>query len=64
MKIPKQLLADFYLALLAIPLHSTFRLVHEPLYAQLRHSLAKELGEDEETVQRVFERMATEDKLF
>jgi len=64
MKNHKQLLADFYLALLAIPLHSKFRIDNQHLYAGLRHSLAKELNEDEGTVQRIFERMATEDKLY
>jgi hypothetical protein len=58
----KQLLADFYLKLLSIPLHSIFRDTHMHLYAGLRHSLAKELGENEETVQRIFERMAQEDR--
>ena len=57
----KTLLADFYLKLLAIPVHSKFRITHQHLYAGLRHSLAKELGEDEEVVQRIFERMAEED---
>lgn len=62
MKNRKQLLADFYLALLAIPHHDMFRIVHAHLYAELRHSLAKELGEDEETIQNIFERMAKEDE--
>lgn len=62
MKNHKQLLMDFYLALLNVPHHAKFRTDHMHLYAGLRHSLAKELGETEETVQRIFERMAAEDK--
>jgi hypothetical protein len=62
MKNHKQLLSDFYLKLLAIPLHSKFRINNQHLYAGLRHSLAKELNEDEETIQRIFERMAMEDR--
>lgn len=58
----KQLLADFYLDLLAIPAHDAFRTTHMHLYAGLRHSLAKELGSDEETVQNIFESMASEDR--
>lgn len=60
----KQLLMDFYLAFLSIPHYDKFRVDHMHLYASLRHSLAKELGETEETVQRIFERMAGEDKYF
>ena len=62
MKNRKQLLADFYLELLAIPLHDPFRTKHMHLYAGIRHSIAKELGEKEEQVQSIFERMAEEDK--
>lgn len=58
----KQLLADFYLALLAIPLGSKFRILNDRLYAEVRDTLAAELGEDIETIQNIFERMAQEDK--
>ena len=64
MKNYKQMLGDFYLKLLAIPSHSQFRTNNQHLYAGLRHSLAKELNENEETVQRIFERMAEEDKKY
>ena len=57
----KQLLMDFYLAILSIHPEEPFRTNHMHLYAGLRQSLAKELDEDEETVQRIFERMAMED---
>lgn len=60
MKNHKQLLADFYLELLAIPSTDKFRL-HQDLYAIIRYCLADELGEDEETIQNIFERMAAED---
>lgn len=62
MKNHKQLIADFYLALLAIPLHDPFRIKHQHLYAGLRHSIAKELDEKEESIQRIFEKMVLEDK--
>lgn len=58
----KQLLSDFYLALLAEPATSLFRLMHQPLYAATRNALAQEINETPETVQRIFERMAQEDK--
>lgn len=61
MKTNKQLLADFYLSLLAIPVSDPFRHKHKHLYAWLRHSLALELGEKEESIQRIFEKMALED---
>jgi len=57
----KQVLADFYLDLLAIPYNDIFRTTHMHLYASVRHSLAEELGENEENVQRIFECMAAED---
>jgi hypothetical protein len=57
----KQLLADFYLALLAIPPTDKFRALSQSLYANVLHCLAAEIGEDAETVQRIFERMAAED---
>ncbi len=62
MKNRKQLLADFYLELLAIPLHDPFRTKHMHLYAGIRHSIAKELESDSDTVERIFTRMAVEDK--
>lgn len=55
MKNHKQLLADFYLALLAIPEF------HPALRAATLSILAFELDEDVITVQRIFERMAAED---
>lgn len=62
MKNHKQLLADFYLALLAIPFQDRFRLLNQNLYASVLFSLARELGEDREAVQRIFEKMVLEDK--
>lgn len=58
----KQLLADFYLELLNIPSGSMFRLTHQHLYASVREALAFELCESPEAVQRIFERMAQEDR--
>jgi len=58
----KQLLADFYLNLLTVPATDIFRLTHQSLYAQVRQALAIELQSDNETVQNIFERMASEDK--
>lgn len=58
----KQLLADFYLDLLGIPIHDKFRILNQNLYGTVRKALAKELGEDDEIVQRIFERMVEEDK--
>lgn len=61
MKNHKQLLADFYLALLAIPEagpnYNFGNLKYETLKA-----LAGMLDENEYIVQRIFERMAEEDK--
>lgn len=57
----KQMLADFYLELLAIPFENKFRILNQSLYAEVLATLSAELGEDKETVQRVFERMAAED---
>lgn len=62
MKNHKQLLADFYLALLAIPAHSPSRILNQRLYTEVLNCLAKELGEEREAVQRIFEKMALEDK--
>ena len=55
-----QLIADFYLKLLALP-HDKFRATHQHLYATVRATLANQLGESEETVQNIFERMVQED---
>jgi hypothetical protein len=55
------LLADFYLALLFIPATDRFRGLNQSLYAVVRNTLAKELDADPETVQTIFERMASED---
>lgn len=62
MKNHKILLADFYLNLLAIPVNDIFRLTHQALYAQVLSALAIELEADVETVQSIFERMASEDR--
>ena len=61
MKNRKQLLADFYLNLLALP-HDEWRARNRHLYAEVREALACELESDNETVQRIFERMAAEDE--
>lgn len=60
MKNHKQLLADFYLALLAIP-QNEFRISNQNLYTAVRSALAYELDSDDETIQRIFEQMAAED---
>ena len=62
MKNHKQLLADFYLELLAVHPAHPFRLLNQRLYAEVATALAKELHEDKEAVQRIFEKMALEDK--
>lgn len=62
MKNRKQLLADFYLELLSIPNDSAFRTLNQKLYAATRDAIAYELCENAENVQRIFERMALEDK--
>lgn len=61
MKNHKHLIADFYLELLAIPLDDKFRRSNQSLYIIILLSLARELEQDEETVQRIFEAMAMED---
>lgn len=58
----KQLLMDFYLVLLSFPPDSMFRILNQKLYASTRDAIAYELNEDAEVVQRIFERMAVEDK--
>ncbi len=62
MKNIKQRLADFYLELLAIPATDPYRILNQRLYAEVLNCLAKELHEDREAVQRIFEKMALEDK--
>lgn len=62
MKNHKQLLMDFYLNLLALPKDSLFIRQNQYLYANVREVLAAELGSDPETVQDIFERMASEDR--
>ena len=57
----KQMLADFYLKLLSIPIDNPFRYNNQPLYAAVLDAVALELNEKYETVQRIFERMAQED---
>lgn len=58
----KQMLMDFYLVLLSFPPDSMFRYINQKLYASTRDAIAYELNEDAEVVQRIFERMAMEDK--
>lgn len=62
MRSHKQTLADFYLWLLSIPPECSFRIINQPLYAHVRDVLAHELDSDSETVQNIFERMASEDR--
>lgn len=64
MKNHKQLLADFYLKLLAIPATNIFRIRNQALYASTLDALSYLLMEDRETIQRIFERMAAEDENF
>lgn len=61
MKNHKQLLADFYLELLAIPNPPTHILITR---ISVCTSLAIELGESPETVERIFEKMVTEDAKY
>ncbi len=63
MKNHKQLLADFYLALLAIPFQDKFRIKHQQLYASVKEALSVELDEESEAIQRIFSNMAVEDKV-
>lgn len=62
MKNHKQVLADFYLHLLSIPHNDIFRITHQTLYAEVRTVLAIELDCPASEIQRIFERMAKEDK--
>jgi len=57
---PKHLLFDFYLAILK--LDPKFRAQHPFLYVNVRRAIAKEIGESEDIVQRIFEAMAKEDE--
>ena len=59
MKNRKQLLADFYLDLLALPLCDLS--LNQKLHYFVRQALAKELDTDEATIKRIFTRMASED---
>lgn len=59
MKNRKQLLADFYLDLLAIP--EEWREGKQRLYAELEFILAEELECTVEMVQHIFKRMSEED---
>lgn len=59
---PKRLLMDFYLNLLAIPVDGSFRIANQSLYSETLYALASELGADQQTIQDIFERMASEDK--
>lgn len=61
MKNRKQMLADFYLDLLAISPTDPFRREHIGLYIQVNMALCKELQSNAETIQSIFERMAGED---
>lgn len=60
MKNHKQLLADFYLELLAIP-KATHTNNFENLRYEVLNCLVNELGESHNTIHRIFERMAAED---
>lgn len=60
MKNRKQLLADFYLDLLAIN-DNAFKSKHYKLYIDVRTALADELDAPSEVIGRIFERMAAED---
>lgn len=57
----KTLLADFYLRLLSIPVNDIFRITNQALYSHVLSALTIELESDTETVQNIFERMASED---
>lgn len=61
MKNHKQLLADFYLDLLAIPAVDPFQLLNQRLYDEVLTALAKQLNEDKSAVKRIFEKMTLED---
>ena len=60
MKNRKQLLADFYLNLLAIPVHTPTNNFYN-LRCEVLIVLARELDSDPEIVANIFERMAAED---
>ena len=60
MKNRKQLLADFYLELLAQP--DTFHRMHFTMYQEVLRALSRELESDTGSVHDIFERMAAEDK--
>lgn len=60
MKNRKQLLADFYLELLAIQ-DDAFRSRNFKLYIAIKAALVSELESDPDTIGHIFERMAAED---
>ena len=60
MKNRKQLLADFYLELLASD--DKFKRKHKDLFMSIANALAIELESDINTIERIFTRMAAEDK--
>lgn len=62
MRTRNQILADFYLDLLAIPVDDKFRMRHNNLYNAARQALAYELNISTETVRSIFEAMASEDR--
>lgn len=57
----KQLLADFYLSLLSIPISTPNNNFSDLRYETLR-ALSNELCEKPDVVERIFERMAQEDR--
>ncbi len=60
MKNRKQLLADFYLELLEQP--ADFHRKYFVLFGEVKRALAMELESDSDTVERIFTRMAAEDR--
>lgn len=57
---PNRLSFDFYLSLLAIK-EEPWRSQNQELYSATLYAIAKGIKTDQETVQNIFERMATED---
>lgn len=57
---PNRLLFDFYLGLLAVK-KEPWRSQNQELYNATLYAIAKGIDTDVETVQNIFERMATED---
>lgn len=58
----KRLLMDFYLNLLAIDIDDIWRIKNQQLYHATLYTLSSMIDTDMETVQEIFERMASEDK--